>query len=94
VVAGQILSGLWILTGPDIGFTVPLGMMAIMGVDWGIQYCGLLESTNRRRFVTGMLGGAGYGIIIMQLIVLFLSSHDIFGAIPVWPHTYENSGGT
>lgn len=31
----------------------------IMLADWSLQYFGLKESTNRRRFITGVLGGFG-----------------------------------
>lgn len=34
-------------------------MLGIMGADWGVQEIGLKESTNRRRLLTGMLGGFG-----------------------------------
>lgn len=34
-------------------------MLTTMGIDWGIQEVGIKESTNRRRFVTGILGGLG-----------------------------------
>lgn len=33
--------------------------LSVMGFDWGIQELGIRESTNRRRFVTGVLGGFG-----------------------------------
>ena len=35
-------------------------MSGVMFMDWFIQYVGVLESTNRRRFVTGLVGGFGY----------------------------------
>ena len=34
-------------------------LLSTMGVDWGIQECGIRESTNRRRLITGILGGLG-----------------------------------
>lgn len=34
-------------------------MLVIMGMDWGIQWLGVKESTNVRRFITGILGGYG-----------------------------------
>lgn len=50
---------------------LPLFCIGIMGIDWGIQEMGLKESTNNRRFVTGILGGFGlfsiYIIIIKKL---------------------------
>lgn len=34
-----------------------VGMLSVMGTDWLLQYTGILESTNRRRLITGILGG-------------------------------------
>lgn len=34
-------------------------LLGIMGVDWLIQRLGILESTNGRRFITGIVGGFG-----------------------------------
>ncbi|MCH5266629.1 MAG: DUF2085 domain-containing protein [Lachnospiraceae bacterium] len=34
-------------------------LMAWMGADWGIQEAGVKDSTNPRRFVTGIAGGYG-----------------------------------
>ncbi|MGL6200228.1 MAG: DUF2085 domain-containing protein [Lachnospiraceae bacterium] len=48
-----------------IGFfsRVPASLAAVMlmamGIDWSIQELGIKESTNRRRFITGVLGGFG-----------------------------------
>ena len=33
--------------------------LCIMGIDWLIQEAGIKESTNRRRFLSGVLGGFG-----------------------------------
>lgn len=45
--------------------------MGIMGVDWGVQETGFLESTNPRRLVTGFCGGLGlfafYGWLVHRL---------------------------
>lgn len=43
-------------------------MIAIMGLDGGIQYMGLKESTNIRRFVTGCVGGFGLTSIKISAI--------------------------
>lgn len=44
-------------------YTVPVKIcllcLAVMGLDWGMQECGITASTNRRRFLTGILGGFG-----------------------------------
>ena len=40
----------------------------IMFIDWFIQYLNIKESTNIRRFVTGILGG--FGVMGIQIIFL------------------------
>ena len=49
--------------------------LGIMGADWAIQEAGIKESTNPRRFVTGILGGFGmfnlYFIVFRRLINFF-----------------------
>ena len=48
----------------------------IMFMDWLIQYLGILESTNIRRFITGIIGGYSltslYGLIINFIFQYFL----------------------
>ncbi|WP_099467235.1 DUF2085 domain-containing protein [Konateibacter massiliensis] len=38
-------------------------MSGVMLTDWGLQYAQICESTNRRRFITGMIGGFGYSTL-------------------------------
>ena len=45
----------WLRLKSGTAFRMLLPMVA----DWGIQRTGVKESTNRRRFVTGFLGGFG-----------------------------------
>ena len=40
----------------------------IMFLDWFIQYVGILESTNARRLVTGILGGFGLIVFPISLV--------------------------
>ena len=39
--------------------SISIVSLGIMGVDWAIQEAGIKESTNSRRFITGILGGFG-----------------------------------
>jgi uncharacterized membrane protein len=43
-----------------------------LGIDWSIQFVGIRESTNRRRLVTGLLGGFAVFGLYRNLIVFFL----------------------
>ena len=47
-------------------FAVCVVLMAVMFVDWFIQYLKIKESTNLRRLITGMCGG--YGIMTIQIM--------------------------
>lgn len=50
------------------GWNVCLPAMAVMLIDWLIQYVGIRESTNFRRFLTGICGG--YGIMTAQILLV------------------------
>lgn len=49
-----------------INLRVCIIFVAIMFLDWVLQYGKLLESTNIRRLVTGICGG--YGVLSVQLL--------------------------
>lgn len=46
-----------------ISITVCVIMSCVMFADWFIQFIGLRDSTNKRRFVTGLIGGFGYSTL-------------------------------
>ncbi|MBU0494561.1 MAG: DUF2085 domain-containing protein [Chloroflexi bacterium] len=68
VLLGQLVTGIVAIGGFCMPFTIGILLMVPMGIDWGIQYLGIQESTNVRRFVTGFLGGCGYVFILAQAI--------------------------
>lgn len=41
-------------------------MMGIMFTDWYIQHIGVQESNNRRRYITGLIGGFGYMTAVLH----------------------------
>lgn len=49
-------------------FWICVVLMAVMFVDWFIQYLKIKESTNLRRLITGICGG--YGIMTIQIMCL------------------------
>lgn len=53
-----------------LGFIYQLTFIGIliMFLDWSIQYLKILQSTNFRRLLTGILGG--YGIMSIQLFII------------------------
>lgn len=40
-----------------------IGMSSIMLIDWLVQYFGIRESNNKRRLITGLIGGLGYSTL-------------------------------
>lgn len=59
VIVGELLS-LALLAGRiQIRTKTMTLLLSVMGGDWLIQEAGIRESTNPRRFVTGLCGGIG-----------------------------------
>ena len=65
-------------------------MSLIMFVDWYIQYAGIKQSTNLRRFLTGIIGGFGWSTIhlyvylfVLNLINKFISTWFVDAEHPV-----------
>lgn len=38
-------------------------MSSVMLIDWGLQYLEIKESNNRRRLITGLIGGLGWSTL-------------------------------
>ncbi len=56
---GQLLSVMFNIRFASVSPTLSALSLSCMGADWLIQEIGIKESTNRRRLLTGMLGGFG-----------------------------------
>lgn len=65
---GVIISAI-IATVVFVKKKLPIGLCialsSIMLFDWGLQYLQIKESTNTRRFITGLIGGFGYSTLHM-----------------------------
>lgn len=60
VFLGQLLAVILAILKKDIKkFSLIAILISIMGIDWGIQEVNIKESTNTRRFITGICGGLG-----------------------------------
>ena len=59
VIIGQAVALIVAVCGVVPGWGIDLAMLVPMGLDWGLQFLGILSSGNIRRVVTGVLGGAG-----------------------------------
>lgn len=64
--------------------SICFAMSYVMLFDWGIQYLDIKESTNKRRLITGLIGGFGYSTLhlyfycfIFQKIKNFISQKNI-----------------
>lgn len=71
ICAGYPVGGL-LLIWFRIPILVCVCMCAVMFFDWFIQYTGLKQSTNLRRFLTGLICGTGYLQFIAQIILLLI----------------------
>lgn len=63
---GVILSSLLaviVFTKKKISAITCMVMSSVMLIDWFIQRLGIKPSTNRRRFITGLIGGFGYATL-------------------------------
>ncbi len=40
-------------------------LSSVMLIDWGLQYLNILQSTNIRRLITGLIGGFGWATVHM-----------------------------
>lgn len=56
-----------------IPFYICIPLCLIMLADWLIQYFQIKESTNLRRFLTGLLCGVGYVNIFLMILIHILS---------------------
>ena len=75
ILIGHIASAIAIIFKVKFNVYVCLGMLLIMVLDGTIQYLKIKESTNLRRFITGIMGGVGFvGCcmwILKKLLTLF-----------------------
>lgn len=72
VFIGQVLAIIFMSIAFVVNPIISISILLIMGADWFVQYIGLLESTNTRRLITGLLGGFGlfniYGFVVLIFI--------------------------
>lgn len=67
---GVILSGIpavIVFIKTRIPLKVCVAMSGVMFLDWFLQYMEIRESTNKRRLITGLIGGFGYTTIHLYL---------------------------
>lgn len=57
-----------------IPIIIAIFMSSIMFFDWFLQYIKIKQSTNRRRLLTGLIGGLGWGTLHMYFYLFLLNS--------------------
>lgn len=75
VLLGEILGIVSICFGIRLKWYIIIPLIAIMGIDWFIQYLQIQSSNNIRRLITGTLCGVGltycyfYGIVFVIKLI-------------------------
>lgn len=76
VFIGQVIAVICILFSIMSNIILSTTLLLIMGLDWFVQEIRILESTNIRRLVTGILGGYGlfnlYAFFLQTIIKLII----------------------
>lgn len=68
VFIGQLSGLISIIAGFRLPISLVFIFMAVMALDWGIQYLKIRESTNIRRFISGTL--CGFGMTYLYFFVI------------------------
>lgn len=63
IISAIIATIIFIKKKLPIGLCIALS--SVMLIDWSIQYLNIKESTNTRRFITGLIGGFAYSTLHM-----------------------------
>ncbi len=69
VLIGELIGIASIISGIRISWITIMIFVAVMGIDWFIQYIELLMSNNFRRIVTGTLCGFAVTYVYFYLII-------------------------
>ena len=75
---GQILAIITFFLGVRINVVTCVILLGIMGLDWLIQYRDIKQSTNARRFITGIFGGYGVFGIYFNILMLCIDTFKRF----------------
>lgn len=73
VFIGEFIAIILLILGIRINLYISIGLLLIMGIDWGIQYLEILYSNNIRRLITGISAGIGLTYIYFYIIVFIIN---------------------
>ncbi len=76
ILTGQVLGIILYICSVRIPLYIDILFLAIMFLDWLIQYKKIRESTNVRRFITGNLAGIAQTSIIIKIILWIIQVFD------------------
>ncbi len=74
VALGQIAAVFAYIIGLRCPYYIAALLLAVMGADWLIQRLRIRESTNTRRFITGILGGFGLFCVYINTAILLYNA--------------------
>lgn len=60
-----------------VNIIISIFFLLVMCLDWGLQYFKIKESTNTRRFLTGLIGGFGMSYLYYYIITFFIHHINI-----------------
>lgn len=73
VFIGEFIAIILLIFHIKINLYISIGLLLIMGIDWGIQYLKILYSNNIRRLITGLSAGIGLTYIYYYVIIFIIS---------------------
>lgn len=71
IFVGNIIGILLYIMNIKISIITGLGLILIMAIDGLLQLFTIKASTNKRRFITGILAGVGYICILVNIFFYF-----------------------
>ncbi len=77
---GQTAAVLLLLIKRRVPLKTAILFLIPMGADWSLQEAGILKSTNRRRLMTGLLGGFG---VLSVYFCAFASAVRLLRKFPI-----------
>ncbi len=82
VAAGQFSACVTLLCGLRVSWLWSSALLLVMGLDWFVQHINIRQSTNIRRFVTGILGGFGLFNLYFDIgYILYGFIRDFFSVL-------------
>lgn len=72
IITSFLIALIFIKLSIKINMILSIVFLGIMFLDWLIQFLKIKESTNTRRFITGLIGGFGMSFFYYYIICFFI----------------------